>query len=458
MPAVRPVLTAQEIDSLVGAATGLFGLEPLAAALAQSIGPKRAQALISTRKAIPWTKADTEALATVLWPMVPGNTSTEKRKAMTNAVRPCFAKKMRYVEVMDYVIAKIEEALAGPAPEPEPVPEPVPAVAGVDLSRAEWWGKSNEKAADWKVVGGIRIDNVNGSTFDIHQDGERLRGKYQVIAYFVWRDGRWLGGGFDGCGNEPFGFKRKTWGNAKTGVPGKHKGGNEQANRDKVKLRKGDAVVLCLLSTGSKTRTPASLCFEYPTGKEIDPATLGASSPQDVPDADDGVPVGTFTPPARTGEPSYVGKGDINKWLEIAGDNPRKSVSLSCWIKFNGWPRRDVGAHLINKGKVGLSWAFGLCVKPNELVYKATKGDVAAAHEFKTGRWYHVRIDATKSSAKFWVDGKPIKVTRQEVSSLFDKNNDPVRIGGHTMDWTPPSSWYNGSLDGEMCDWKVETK
>jgi len=33
-----------------------------------------------------------------------------------------------------------------------------------------------------------------------------------------------------------------------------------------------------------------------------------------------------------------------------------------------------------------------------------------------------------------------------------------MRIGGCKMPWEPPSAWFNGSLDGEMCDWKVETK
>ena len=349
---------------------------------------------------------------------------------------------------------------------PQPLPPPsgpeAPAEASdpaiVDLSRAEWWGKSSELAAGWPVVGGVRIAAIGGSTFDIVQEsGKELQGSYQVVAYFVWRENRWLGGGFDGCGNEPFTTKRKTWGNAKTGIPGKHKGGDEQANRDKVRLRDGDAVVLCLLSTGSRTRTPASQCFLWPSGKEVDPSALSSPAPAPSPGPEPEQPVvGSFAPPERTGDPAYAGNGDIDKWLEIAGENPSKSVSLSCWVRFNGWPRRDVGAHLINKGSIGRSWAFGLCVKPDELVYKATKGDVAAAFGFKTGRWYHVRIDATKSAAKFWVDGEPIKATRQETTSLLGENDDPVRIGGHTMDWSPPSAWFNASLDGEMSDWKIE--
>lgn len=162
--------------------------------------------------------------------------------------------------------------------------------------------------------------------------------------------------------------------------------------------------------------------------------------------------------PERTGNPAYIGTGDIAKWLEYDCKNPSKAVSLSCWVKIKSWPRPDVGAHLINKGLVGNSWAFGLSVLPGELQYSATPGAVGAAYKFKTGQWYYVRIDATKSEAKFWVDGKAITVTRKETSKLFASNDEPLRIGGHTMDWKPPSAWFNGSLDGEMSDYQIEVE
>jgi|GEM_PF-3125377 hypothetical protein len=116
MPAPKPNLTAAEINALIDAADGLFGAEKLAAALVEAIGAKRAQQLIATRKAIAWSKADAEAVALALWPLVPGSTAKAKRKAITAAVRPCFATKARYAEVMEYVLEKIEEFLDGPAP------------------------------------------------------------------------------------------------------------------------------------------------------------------------------------------------------------------------------------------------------------------------------------------------------------------------------------------------------
>lgn len=111
----KPKLTYAEIKALVAAADGLFGADKLAAALVEAIGAKRARQLISTRAAIPWTKADTEAVALALYPMVPGETATAKRKALTAAMRPCFKTKARYEEVYAYVLAKLKEFLDGPA-------------------------------------------------------------------------------------------------------------------------------------------------------------------------------------------------------------------------------------------------------------------------------------------------------------------------------------------------------
>lgn len=116
MPAPKPKLTPAEIEALIAAADGLFGSEKLAAVLVESIGANRAQQLIATRKAIAWSKADTEAVALALWPLVPGSTAKAKRKAITAAVRPCFKTQARYAEVMEYVLEKLEDFLVGPAP------------------------------------------------------------------------------------------------------------------------------------------------------------------------------------------------------------------------------------------------------------------------------------------------------------------------------------------------------
>lgn len=109
----KPKLTAEEIAALVKAAESLFGFDELIFALAGAIGPIRATRLATTRKAIPWTKKDTEAVAMALYPLIPGKTAKSKRMTITAALRPCFGTKARYEEVMLYAIERIEAWLSG---------------------------------------------------------------------------------------------------------------------------------------------------------------------------------------------------------------------------------------------------------------------------------------------------------------------------------------------------------
>lgn len=163
--------------------------------------------------------------------------------------------------------------------------------------------------------------------------------------------------------------------------------------------------------------------------------------------------------PERTGKLSYKGTGEINTFLELAnGKNPSKNVSLRTWVKFTGWSRKDVGASLINKGSVGNSWAYSMFVKPDVVLYGATNGSVYANYKFLTEKWYYIRIDATKSEAKFRINGVLIPVTKQDTTKLFSANSHPLRIGGMSMAWSPPSPWYNASLNGEMADWIIEVE
>lgn len=161
--------------------------------------------------------------------------------------------------------------------------------------------------------------------------------------------------------------------------------------------------------------------------------------------------------PERKGENEYVGNGELNTWKILPGGrNPSKKVILASWVKINSWPVPKEGANIINKGSVGNSWAYGLAVRPTSLVYKATDGDVFADFKFLAKKWYYVKVEATKNTAKFFVDGKEIPVTKKETDVLFSNNEHPLRIGGMAMGWTPPSPWFNGSLDGEMSDYTID--
>lgn len=115
MAAPKPKLIKAEIDKLVSAAEAMFGFDVLVGALIGAIGPIRARRLATTRAAIPWAKADTMACVDALWPLVPGSTAVAKRKAITKAVRPCFAIQARYDAVMGYVLERVMEYLAAPA-------------------------------------------------------------------------------------------------------------------------------------------------------------------------------------------------------------------------------------------------------------------------------------------------------------------------------------------------------
>lgn len=178
-----------------------------------------------------------------------------------------------------------------------------------------------------------------------------------------------------------------------------------------------------------------------------------------VPPVVTNVPPTDIVVPPRMGANVYRGTG-VNGTFQVVpnGKNPIKSVSMQTWVKFNGWPRPVEGCHIVNKGSVGRSWAFGMVIAPDRISYSATRGEVGSACRIDKGRWYHVRIDASSSDVSVWLDGKSLPITRRETAEIFSANNDPLRIGGHSMDWSPPSAWFNGSLDGEMSDWSVEVK
>lgn len=171
-------------------------------------------------------------------------------------------------------------------------------------------------------------------------------------------------------------------------------------------------------------------------------------------------PVADFTVPPRTGTPSYTGTGVFRSFLTIDGtESPRKGVTMETWVKVNRFVRPEVGASLLNKGLAGSHWAYNLTVRPNAIVYGATKGSVLAPCQIKTGRWYHVRMDVEGSTVRVWLDGKAIPVTTYETTALLAKSGEPLRVGGYLVPLTwNDAVWYNSSLDGEMSDWRVSVR
>ena len=162
MSAAKPKLTEAEIGKLVAAAEKLIPAEKLVPALAEAIGPIRAARLVATRAAIPWTKADTEAVAMALYPLIPGANAKAKRRNLTAALKPCFATLARYEEVMSYVMDKVEEWLSGPAAPDAPVPVPGRVPDWSACTRMSCWNGSN---AGQRMMNMFSV-GMNDATFD----------------------------------------------------------------------------------------------------------------------------------------------------------------------------------------------------------------------------------------------------------------------------------------------------
>jgi hypothetical protein len=259
IPTVK--LTPAEWTTLVMQVVADIGLDAATSALERAIGKDRAQTLIRDKTGPALSKDDNRAIVRELYEIAPGADRTAKIDWAIGVAERTFEDPARRDEVIRYARARVEEDEAAggslTAPPAQPVePEPV------DLTRAEWWSKPSENGKNWPIVGKLRITSVNKSTFDIHPKPP-LAGPNLVMAYFVLRAGRWVGGGFDGCGETAFEMKRKTWGNARTGIPGRNGPASEAENRAVMKPRSGEQIALCLLSVGTKTRTPA-VVITYP--------------------------------------------------------------------------------------------------------------------------------------------------------------------------------------------------
>lgn len=226
-------------------------LDDLQASAVVALGQERADGLIVRHERTRVTKDEVRSFVQSFLPRIRGADIAAKKNEMAGVLIRALGAD-RAAEVVAYATQRLSEyEESGGTIEALPPTVEVPDL--FDLSKAEWWCKPGERGAHWPVVGTCKVDNVSGSTFRITSD---VRGGENFCAYFVERDGRLIGGGFDGMGDKS--SATKTWGNAKSGIPGRYGPGSESADREKVRLRKGDKVVLCVGSANSKTRSPAS--------------------------------------------------------------------------------------------------------------------------------------------------------------------------------------------------------
>lgn len=169
-----------------------------------------------------------------------------------------------------------------------------------------------------------------------------------------------------------------------------------------------------------------------------------------------------FTPPARTGSPSWQGKGTWNAFKDEgrAGESSSRHVTVEAWVKAESWSgggkEQAAGFCVASKGRVGSHWGLCFFVRPDGLVWNATKGEVVAPCKVKLGVWYHVKAVADRDKVRMWLDGEELDVGEKTFAgALIQDSGEPLRIGGYYTDYAG-ASWFNQSLDGEITDWKVE--
>ncbi len=169
-----------------------------------------------------------------------------------------------------------------------------------------------------------------------------------------------------------------------------------------------------------------------------------------------------FTPPARTGSPSWQGKGTWNAFKDEgrAGESSSRHVTVEAWVKAESWSgggkEQAAGFCVASKGRVGSHWGLCFFVRPDGLVWNATKGEVVAPCKVKLGVWYHVKAVADRDKVRMWLDGEELDVGEKTFAgALIQDSGEPLRIGGYYTDYAG-ASWFNQSLDGEVTDWKVE--
>lgn len=169
-----------------------------------------------------------------------------------------------------------------------------------------------------------------------------------------------------------------------------------------------------------------------------------------------------FTPPVRTGTPSWTGSGKWNTYKDVgrASESSGKSVTVECWFKANAWSgggeAQPAGFCAASKGRVGSHWGLNLTVRPNALVWNATKGELAAPCKVTLKTWHHVRAVATPTAVRLWLDGKELSVPKKTFAgNLIQDSGEPLRLGGYHCPWEQ-ATWFNQSINGEISDWKVE--
>lgn len=112
--AARVKLTAAEGAALVAIALDKLGAAAVVPVLASTL-PADKVARLLRRESTPLTVAEKKALVEAVIPLLPGKTPRQKINAVVKDIRPAFATRARYDEVMAYVHERVKAHLAAPA-------------------------------------------------------------------------------------------------------------------------------------------------------------------------------------------------------------------------------------------------------------------------------------------------------------------------------------------------------
>lgn len=110
--AARVKLTAAEGAALVGIAVEKLGAAAVVPVLASAL-PADKVARLLRRESTPLTVAEKKAIVEAVIPLLPGKTPRQKINAVVKAIRPAFATRARYDEVMAYVNERVKMYLSG---------------------------------------------------------------------------------------------------------------------------------------------------------------------------------------------------------------------------------------------------------------------------------------------------------------------------------------------------------
>ena len=195
-----------------------------------------------------------------------------------------------------------------------------------------------------------------------------------------------------------------------------------------------------------------------------DPEPTPTPTPTPTPDPEPQPSSEDFTPPERKGTGEWSGTGKFNTFKDLgrASEKSSSTVIVSGWFNANGWSggnkEQAAGFCFANKGKLGSHWGLCVLVRPNGLVWNATKGEIVASASVSTKVWHHLKAEATSNSVKFWLDGKLLKTGDKSFSgSLIQDTGESLKIGGYDCPW-PNATWFNQSLNGKISDVSVSMK